>query len=177
MTQKQAAFRLRRATASDFPAMLAITHAALRQLATPRYRPQDIEEAIATGAWTLHESLLVEGRYFVAADDQGVIVGGGGWNRDWLGPADEDIGQPEYMAALRAMFVNPQRAGQGIGSMLLEHILADIDRQGIAVTELFASFDAEPLYARFGFETLCLQSLHLESGAIMKGTRMRRVRP
>ena len=175
MNQILNSFRLRRARASDFPAMLAITHAALRQLAAPRYRLDDIEEAIATGAWTLHQSLLTEGRYFVAVDAAGRTLGGGGWNREWVGPADEDIDIPDNMASLRAMFVDPAMAGRGIGSALLAHCLADIEAHGIKVTELFASFDAEPLYQRYGFERLCLQSLHLASGAVMKGTRMRRV--
>lgn len=164
---------IRRADPEDFPAMQEVAHAALRKLAVRAYPIEQIDEAIETGAWTLQRSLIDDGNYFVAMQDD-AVTGGVGWDRKWLGYADAEIEKPETFASLRSMFVSPRAAGSGTGGRLLRHCVADIEKNGIEVIELYASFNAEAFYSRHGFRTLCTQSLVLASGAVMKGSRMRR---
>lgn len=166
-------FFIRRANPEDFPAMQEVAHAALRELAVRAYPIEQIDEAIETGAWTLQRSLIDTGSYFVAVKDDGVM-GGVGWDREWLGNADTEMEKPEIFASLRSMFVSPRGAGAGIGGRLLKHCIADIEKSGVKVIELYASFNAEAFYERHGFRTLCTQSLVLASGIVMKGSRMRR---
>lgn len=163
---------IRRARPDDFPEMLNITHRALRELAVDAYPIEEINEAIDTGAWTLTEELVVKDSYFVA-EDGGALLGGVGWNRVWLGETEEPIEHRKDMAALRGMFVSPDASGRGIGGRLLRHCIEDVRTAGLPGIELYASFNAEPVYAKYGFKALSLQRLTLQSGAVMMGTRMR----
>lgn len=163
--------RIRAASGDDFPVMLQVTHAALRALATRCYPPEQIEESIATGAWTLSRELLQQGRYFVA-EENGSLLGGSGWNLIPVHAAESAIPPLPQTAFLRATYVAPFAAGRGIGTKLLRHCLADIRAAGFRHVELYASHNAEALYARHGFLALEPQALRLASGAIMPGTRM-----
>lgn len=172
MASKPPDLTIRNARPDDFEPMLEITHRALRELASSAYPLHEIDEAIATGAWTLSRELLLHDHYYVA-ESENRLLGGIGWNRTWLGATEEPTPRREDVAALRAMFVSPDVAGMGVGSRLLQHCIAEIRAAGLAGIELYASFNAEAMYARHGFRPLALQRLTLESGAVMMGRRMR----
>jgi N-acetylglutamate synthase-like GNAT family acetyltransferase len=56
-------------------------------------------------------------------------------------------------AYLADVFVLPAHEGKGLANMLLTHIMADHDLQGLRKMMLTTS-DAQGLYANFGFSTL-----------------------
>lgn len=164
--------RIRRATLEDYPRLLDVTHRALREIATQRYAAQDVDQAIREGAWTLKQSLLETGNYFVAECD-GVVEGGIGWDLQSLGDTDEPIETLPGTASLRGLYINPDVTGRGIGSALLKFCMQDIHAAGHSHIELFASFVAESIFARYGFVPLCRQRLTLSDGTTLYGIRMR----
>jgi GNAT superfamily N-acetyltransferase len=56
-------------------------------------------------------------------------------------------------AYLADVFVLPEHRGRGLGTMLVDSVLAHPDLQGLR-RFLLATADAHPLYARFGFAPL-----------------------
>jgi GNAT superfamily N-acetyltransferase len=51
------------------------------------------------------------------------------------------------------VFVDPDARGDGVGKLLVEGVLADLDALGVRRT-LLATADAHGLYAQYGFEPL-----------------------
>jgi GNAT superfamily N-acetyltransferase len=51
------------------------------------------------------------------------------------------------------VFVDPDARGDGVGKLLVEGVLADLDALGVRRT-LLATADAHGLYAHYGFEPL-----------------------
>jgi GNAT superfamily N-acetyltransferase len=76
----------------------------------------------------------------------------------WIAEAD---GQLAGMIALsldggaevETFFVEPRFQGRGVGATLMAELLAAARGAGVEVLEVDADPNAEPIYARFGFET------------------------
>lgn len=51
------------------------------------------------------------------------------------------------------VFVDPSRRGDGIGKLLVDGVLADVDARGVPRTVLFTA-DAHGLYEQYGFRVL-----------------------
>ncbi|HEY1014741.1 MAG TPA: GNAT family N-acetyltransferase, partial [Herpetosiphonaceae bacterium] len=63
----------------------------------------------------------------------------------WLDPARD-------AAKIRAFFVHPARARQGIGRLLLDHCEAAAREHGFARFELMATLPGVPLYRALGYQ-------------------------
>lgn len=105
-----------------------------------------LEEAVfADEAWTtqmLTGELEQASRYYLVAAEDGEIVGYGGL----LGAGDQ--------ADVVTLAVTASRWGQGIGSALLEALIAEAVRRGCAELFLEVRTDnirAQQLYRRYGF--------------------------
>lgn len=164
---------IRAATVEDFPRMLEITHRALREIASRKYCLNEIDRAIKEGSWTLKRELIEQGRYFVA-ELNGRVEGGIGWDTHSLGEAEAPIQPLGATASLRGLYIDPDATGRGIGSALLAFCLDDIKTAGFEHVELYASFVAESIFRRYGFQRLCQQKLVLSDGTALLGLRMRR---
>ena len=113
---------LRVATVEDSPALNALIPASVRGLSQGYYTPAQIESALVHHIFGVDSQLIADGSYFVVEhDDQ--IVGAGGWSKrktlyggDQLKSDADPLLDPAYDAApIRAYFVHPEWARQGIG--------------------------------------------------------------
>jgi hypothetical protein len=112
---------LRHALPTDLPALQALIARSARGLSTEDYRPSQVEGALR-GAFGVDSQLVADQTYFIAEED-GNIVGCGGWSfRSTLFGGDARVGRdastldPAIDAAkIRAFFVDPGHARRGVG--------------------------------------------------------------
>ncbi len=150
-------WHLRQATAADSAEIQELIARSIRTLGLQDYSPQQIEGALQ-GAFGLDTQLIADGTYFVV-ESAGRLIGCGGWSyrRTLFGGdarADRDAGtlDPSSDAAkIRAFFVDPDAARQGIGSALLEHCEAEARRHGFRRAEMMATLPGVRLYQARGY--------------------------
>src|SRR5690349_11099981 len=114
--------RLRKAVAVDIPRLNEVIEASVRGLQTEDYSPAQIEGALES-VYGVDSQLIADGTYFVAEMTGGKIVACGGWSkRKTLYGGDQYAGREDSLldprrdaAKIRAFFVHPQWARQGIG--------------------------------------------------------------
>jgi GNAT superfamily N-acetyltransferase len=121
-------FDLRVATREDVAGIQGLIDASVRGLQAGDYSPAQIDGALAT-VFTVDSRLIADGTYFVAFDEGGELAGCGGWSfRKTLYGGDHQVEtiEPEKLdpnvdaAKIRAIFVHPRFARQGLGSMILD---------------------------------------------------------
>jgi GNAT superfamily N-acetyltransferase len=122
-------FVIRRATFCDIPALQVLIEQSVRGLQANDYSPEQIEGALGH-ALGLDTQLIEDGTYFVAElANRSVIVGCGGWsNRGTLFGNDHGPNRQRALldpdrdaATIRAIFVDPDWARKGLGSLILRH--------------------------------------------------------
>jgi GNAT superfamily N-acetyltransferase len=153
-------FLLRMATAADIPSLHALIELSIRGLQKDDYSPTQIEGAIGH-ALGLDTQLIEDRTYFVAEPikQTGLIVGCGGWsNRRTLfgsdhGPNRENtfLDPKTDAAKIRAIFVHPQWARQGLGSLILKHCEEAAQRAGFTTLEMGSTLTGVPLYTLKGY--------------------------
>jgi N-acetylglutamate synthase-like GNAT family acetyltransferase len=94
--------------------------------------------------------LLACGTYYVAENEQGDLVGCGGWTT--AHPGSGEVIEAE--AHIRHFATHPVWVRQGIGTSLLAQCFSDTRRLGITKLHCFSTLNAEPFYKAFGFETV-----------------------
>ena len=152
--------RLRLATASDVPALRELIPISVRALSRDYYSTEQIEAAIRD-VFGPDTQLIADGTYFVAPFGER-IVGCGGWSRratlfggDQMKGEEDPLLDPRTQPArVRAFFVHPQWARQGIGGAILEACTTAARAAGFRRVELAATLPGVPLYRTFGFEAL-----------------------
>jgi GNAT superfamily N-acetyltransferase len=117
----------------------------------------------------------MDGTYFVA-EVNGRIAGCGGWSkRKTMYGGDQAKAAPDNdtqlnprtdAAKIRAFFVHPQFARQGIGRALMAASEAAARQAGFTRLELVATLTGEPLYAASGFEVLDRYDYPLPDGTL-----------
>lgn len=151
------AYRIRPATLADKPALEVLIARSARELSAGDYTPEQIEGALR-GAFGVDTQLIHDGTYFVA-ESGGRLVGCGGWSRRrtlFGGDArrERDAGEldPSTDAAkIRAFFIDPDHARQGIGQALLNKCEAAAQARGFTRFELMATLPGVRLYAARGY--------------------------
>jgi GNAT superfamily N-acetyltransferase len=150
-------WHLRPATAADSAQIQELIGRSIRALGAADYSAEQIESALK-GAFGLDSQLVADGTYFVV-ESEGRLVGCGGWSyrRTLFGGdarADRDAGalDPKVDAAkIRAFFVDPAAARQGIGTALLERCESEAGRRGFQRTEMMATLPGVRLYEARGY--------------------------
>ncbi len=150
-------YTLRKALPADGRAIENLIARSIRHLGLGDYTPEQIELALE-GAFGLDTQLLEDGTYYVA-DTGGTLVGCGGWSfrRTLFGSdsnqqRDANRLDPVVDAArIRAFFVDPVAARQGIGSAILARCEADALAHGFHRAELMATLPGVRLYAARGY--------------------------
>jgi GNAT superfamily N-acetyltransferase len=151
-------FLLRVATVEDIPALQELIARSIRGLGAADYSLAQIEAALS-GAFGVDTTLIRDGSYFVATDAGDAIVGCGGWSRrrtlfgsDARAERDESWLDPRTEAAkIRAFFVDPAHARQGIGQAILERSEAEARQAGFTSLTLMATLPGVPFYERLGY--------------------------
>ena len=175
--------KLRQASLVDVPALKALIESSVRGLQAGDYTPEQMESALRT-TFTVDTQLIEDGTYFIAEQD-GTIVGCGGWSRrktlfggDHHAVRDDAVLDPSCDAAkIRAIFVDPRYARRGIGSFLLKAAEDAAIAEGFTQLEMGATLTGVPLYLLKGYRVVEQIEVRLEHGVSMPVVRMRKAIP
>ncbi len=148
---------IRPALQHDIPTLQRLIPESARALSRGWYSPQQIESAIRY-VFGVDSRLIADATYYVA-DVGGEIAGCGGWSKrktlfggDQMKDSDDPLLDPTCDAArIRAFFVHPRWARQGIGRRLIETCEQAARAAGFRRMELAATLPGEPLYAAMGY--------------------------
>jgi GNAT superfamily N-acetyltransferase len=152
-------FTLRLATEADIRALHALIEASVRGLQANDYTPAQIEGALGT-VLGVDTQLITDRTYFVAESfDRMSLAGCGGWSkRETLFGADHGPGrEPELLnpatdaAKVRAIFVHPDFARQGLGSLILGTVENAASAAGFRRFEMGSTLAGIPLYRLNGY--------------------------
>jgi GNAT superfamily N-acetyltransferase len=170
--------RIRTATEADVPALHALIEGSVRGLQANDYTPAEIEGALGH-ALGLDSQLVVDGTYFVAEVD-GEMVASGGWSyRATLCGSDGMTGrEPACLdpatdaAKIRAIFVHPGWARQGLGSLMLAYCEGKAREAGFTRLEMGSTLTGVPLYRLRGYEERERIAIPLPNGEALPVIRM-----
>ncbi len=154
----------RLATSDDVPQLQALIVESVRGLSTGLYTPRQIESALKH-IFGVDSRLIADETYYVAVDDApdgsgaGQVVGCGGWSKrrtlfggDQMKSAEDNLLDPARdPARIRAFFVHPAWARQGIGRHIIEMCEEAARSQGFHAMELASTLPGEPLYEAMGY--------------------------
>jgi len=180
-----APFTIRLATAADIPALHRLIEQSIRGLQTKDYTGAQIEGAIGH-ALGLDTQLIADQTYFIAepATQPGVLAGCGGWSfRKTLFGSDhgpdrvvESLDPTTDAAKIRAIFIHPDFARQGLGSLLLQHCEEAAHRAGFTRYEMGSTLTGVPLYMLRGYQRLDQVEVPLPNGEVLPIIRMAKFR-
>ena len=171
-------FRL--ALLSDLRALEELIPVSARGLRGNYYLPEQTEGAIGT-VFGVDTQLIRDGTYFVASAESR-IVGCGGWSKrktlyggDSAKRGDDPLRDPSCEPAMiRAFFVHPEFARQGIGREILHLSEAAARAAGFRDLEIIATLPGEPLYVACGYVSVERFEISLLNGASLPVVRMKR---
>ncbi len=171
---------LRVATPEDIPALRELIDASARALSVGFYSPAQINAAV-THVFGVDTQLIDDGTYFVIeAPDGPAAVGGWSARRtlyggDQMKAATDPLLDPATDAArIRAFFVHPNWARQGLARRLYAACAEAAWAAGFREFELMATRPGEPLYKALGFEVVEQVLVTLPGGVDVPFARMRR---
>lgn len=148
---------IRRATVADAADISALIAESARALGRSDY-PAEIIEAALRSAWGLDTQLIADGTYFlVHVGDE--LAACGGWSfRSTLFGSDSRAARDATRlrpgvdpARIRAFFVRPTFARQGLGTRLLAHCEQEARAAGFLSVSLGATEPGRRLYRAFGY--------------------------
>jgi len=180
-------FIIRPARRAEVAALRTLIDRSVRALQTNEYTAPEIEQALAT-VYGVDTRLIDDGTYFVAiaaarsaeAHESEVIVGCGGWSRrrtlfggdQFAGRVDDFLDASREAAKIRAFFVHPDWARQGVGSLILtacERAAADA---GFTRLEMGATLTGVPFYRARGYHESGQLAVPLPGGESLAIVRM-----
>ncbi len=146
-----------RATVADASDISKLIAESARELGRSDYS-DDLIEAALKSVWGLDTQLIEDGTYFLVHVD-GELAACGGWSfrgtlfgSDSLSSRDDVLLYPgKDSARIRAFFVRPKFARQGLGSQLLAHCEQKARDAGFLTLSLGATEPGRRLYRAFGF--------------------------
>ena len=169
-------FRL--ATLQDVASLQQLIPVSVRALSEGYYTPAQVECALVH-IFGVDTQLIVDGTYYVAVED-GQIVGCGGWSKrktlfggDQMKAAEDNLLDPATDAArIRAFFVHPQWARQGIGKRIILLCEDAAQMAGFTTMELAATLPGEPLYAALGYQVSKRFDVPMPGGEVLPVAQM-----
>lgn len=174
-------FRLRLATEADIPALHALIEASVRGLQAGDYTPAQMEGALGS-VLGVDTQLIRDRTYFVAetVSRSRRMAGCGGWSRrKTLFGADRGPGrEPELLdpatdaAKIRAIFVHPEFARQGLGSLILKTVEDEARAAGFRSFEMGSTLTGVPLYRLRGYVETERIAVPLNNGEVVPVVRM-----
>ncbi len=176
-TQK---WHLRLACATDVPSLEALIPLSVRSLQAPHYSQAQMDAALGP-VFGVDRQLIRDGTYIVA-ESYGEIVGCGGWSRrsslyggDSSRTNEDPLLDPQHDAArVRAFFVHPAWARQGIGRSIMSACEQAIIEAGFQRVDIVATLAGEPLYAAFGYTVVERYEIPMRDGLSLPVVRMTR---
>jgi N-acetylglutamate synthase-like GNAT family acetyltransferase len=174
--------RVRKANTADIPQIKKIIEASVRGLQAQDYSPRQIEGALQS-VYGVDSQLIADGTYLVAEVPEGnatKIIGCGGWSQrktlyggdQFAGREDSLLDRARDAAKIRAFFVDPQRARQGIGSKILEACEQAAIAAGFTRLEMGATLSGVAFYRAKGYSEVEHQLVPLSNGEALPIVKM-----
>ena len=171
-----AQFQIRQANRADVGELQILIDHSVRGLQRDDYTPAQIDGALGH-ALGLDTQLIEDGTYFAAVpvSKPGLIVGCGGWSyRKTLFGSDHGPHREETLldpatepAKIRAIFVHPEWARQGLGTLILKHCEDAAERAGFRSLEMGSTLTGVPLYSLKGYERRETLGIPLPNGELL----------
>ncbi|MEO7912233.1 MAG: GNAT family N-acetyltransferase [Roseiflexaceae bacterium] len=124
--------------------------------------------------------LIADLTYYAAVSDDDQIVGCGGWSKrktlfggDQIKTNLDNLLDPAHDAArIRAFFVHPKWARQGIARRIIQLCEAAAHKEGFHSIELGATLPGEPLYAVMGYTVTHRFDIAMPDGQTLPAAHM-----
>ncbi len=171
---------LRAATTDDIPALEALIKRSAFALSEPYYTHEQTE-ALTRLVFGVDSQLIADKTYSVI-ESNSELVACGGWSKrrtlfggDKLKTgADPLLDASTEPARIRAFFVRPDMARNGLASQLMAECIKQANAAAFSALELASTLPGEPLYLAQGFEVVERFELSLDNNIEVRLTRMRR---
>ncbi len=154
---KNAETTLRAAEIADVDGVRLLIDESVRTLSVGYYTPAEIESGLRY-VFGPDTQLIVDRTYFVIESSTGLAAAGGWSRRRTLYGGDQFAGGTSLLldpatepARIRAFFVHPAHARQGLATRLFEHCAREARREGFRSFELGATLPGIALYRALGF--------------------------
>ena len=176
---------LRLAVPEDIPVLRELIDASVRGLQTEDYTPAQIEGALKT-VFGVDSQLIADGTYILAessspgrealakdcSNTKPVIAGCGGWSKrktlygadHWTSREDALLDPRHDAAKIRAFFIHPDWARQGVGTMILEACENAARAAGFQRFEMGATLTGAKLFGPKGYVAVKPISIPLVNG-------------
>jgi GNAT superfamily N-acetyltransferase len=176
--------RIRKAQPADVPQLRELIEISVRKLQAGDYSPAQIEGAL-TSIYGVDSQLIRDETYFIAEviDDgtrEAQPVGCGGWSKrrtlyggdQYAGREDSLLDPKSDAAKIRAFFVHPEWARQGIGSLILEACEKAAIAAGFTGLEMGSTLSGVPFYRAKGYSEVENQFVPLGHGEVLPIVKM-----
>jgi GNAT superfamily N-acetyltransferase len=195
---KRAKIRIRKAVVAEIPVLRELIELSVRELQAQDYTPAQVEGALET-VFGVDSQLIADGTYFVAeakavdapfgaattggaknTEASWTIAGCGGWSKrktlygsdHWIGREDALLDPQRDAAKIRAFFIHPAWARQGIGSRILEACEIAATTAGFRNYEMGATLTGAKLFGVKGYTALEKIEIPLKGGLSLSVIRM-----
>ncbi|GAB3095120.1 GNAT family N-acetyltransferase [Lysobacter terrae] len=169
---------LRLARHADIPALQELIAASGRALSVGYYSAEQAD-AITRHVFGVDTQLIDDQTYFVIEACKRIVACGGWSKRRTLFGGDQTKRGPDPLldpateaARIRAFFVAPSMARQGLGRQLMDACVAASRLAGFSRLELVSTLPGEPLYLASGFAVMERFELDLPGGVRVPVSRM-----
>lgn len=163
-------FQIRPAVSADVPVLRKLIDSSVRRLQAGDYSPEQIESALRT-VFGVDSQLIADGTYLLVEttkeltsgwNGHPVIVACGGWSKRktlyggdrWKDRKDDLLDPRTDAAKIRAFFIHPDWARQGIGSMLLDACENAARAAGFTRYEMGATLTGAKLFQERGYAAI-----------------------
>ncbi len=176
-------FHIRTATREDIPALQSLIERSIRSLQKNDYAPAQMEGAIGH-VLGLDTQLIEDQTYFIAETiaSEKTLAGCGGWSMRGT-PFGSDHG-PERSnvildpvtdhARIRAIFVHPDFARQGLGTLLLDYCERQALAAGFTRFQMGSTLTGRTLYLLRGYKEQTQIDVPLPNGEVLPVIHMTR---
>lgn len=169
---------IRIATPYDIKPLNELIQKSARILSRPDYSEEQIESAIRYIFGV--DTELVDDRTYYTIEQNGIYLACGGWSKrktiyggNQFDGRERGVLNPKTDAAkIRAFFVNPDYARQGLGKNLLRYCEEQAFAAGFSKVEMMATLPGVRLYMQFGYQVISENDLLLPNGVSLKFIHM-----
>ncbi len=174
-------FLIRTATAADIPLLEPLIEQSVRQLQQADYSSAQIDSSIGS-IFGIDRQLINDGTYFIATpiNAPAQLVACGGWSfrrtlygSDQLADRNDTLLDPAIdYAKIRAIFVHPDFARRGLGSLILTHCEQAAQAAGFHRFEMGSTLTGLPLYTLKGYVERARIAVPLPNGELLTVVHM-----
>lgn len=173
---------IRTAVLADGPALEALIDASIHVLGGRYYSESEIESSMRY-VFGVDTTMIQDGTYVVVEHD-GQVIGAGGWSHrktpfggDQATPVrDAEFRQPGVdPAVIRAMFVHPDWARQGVGGIIMQACENRAYKAGFIDLELVATLSGVAFYEHMGYTKRQTIQYRMADGSLIDFVEMDKV--